>query len=57
MGDLILKKGQGWRLGWNTEEIAYPGLIGGDDWEIESYKKQIRYYEDGLDKLGLELCL
>ena len=38
MGDRILKKGQGWRLGWNTEEIAYPGLIGGDDWAIELSK-------------------
>ena len=27
----------------------------GSDWEIESYKKQIRYYEDGLDKLGVEI--
>ncbi len=35
MGDRILKKGQGWRLGWNTQAVAYPGLIGGEDWAIE----------------------
>ena len=35
MGDRILKKGIGWRLGWNTKAIAYPGLIGGEDWAIE----------------------
>ncbi len=31
----ILRKGQGWRLGWDTQAIAYPGLIGGEDWAIE----------------------
>ncbi len=35
MGDRILKKGQGWRLGWNTQAIDYPGLIGGEDWAME----------------------
>ncbi|KAJ6243455.1 spectrin beta chain [Anaeramoeba flamelloides] len=28
-------------------------FIHGNDWEINSYKKQIRYYEDGLDKMGV----
>eukprot|EP01155_Anaeramoeba_flamelloides_P029126 Anaeramoba_flamelloidesa84809_183.p1 GENE.a84809_183~~a84809_183.p1 ORF type:complete len:636 (-),score=158.04 a84809_183:95-2002(-) len=28
-------------------------FIHGNDWEISSYKKQIRYYEDGLDKMGV----
>ena len=32
-------------------------MFHGDDWEINSYKKQIKYYEDGLDKLGVELIL
>lgn len=27
----------------------------GDDWEEESYKKQIKYYETGMDKLNIEL--
>ena len=32
-------------------------MFHGDDWEINSYKKQIKYYEDGLDKIGVELIL
>lgn len=32
-------------------------MFHGDDWEINSYKRQIRYYEDKLDKLGVELIL
>lgn len=29
----------------------------GTDWELSSYKKQIRYYEDGLDKLNITIEL
>ena len=29
----------------------------GTDWELESYKKQIRYYEHGLDKLNISIEL
>lgn len=29
----------------------------GNDWEEEGYKKQIRYYQDGMDKLGIKLEL
>lgn len=32
-------------------------IFHGDDWEINSYKKQIGYYRDDLDKLGVELQL
>ena len=32
-------------------------IIHGDDWEIESYKKQIRYYEDKLDEMQVEVCI
>lgn len=32
-------------------------IFHGDDWELKSYQKQIRYFEDGLDKLGVELIL
>ena len=28
-------------------------IFHGTDWELASYKKQIRYYEDGLDKLNI----
>lgn len=30
-------------------------IFHGSDWELESYKKQIRYYEDNLDKMGVEI--
>ena len=32
-------------------------IFHGTDWELESYKKQIRYYEDGLDKLNISIEL
>lgn len=32
-------------------------IFHGDDWEIESYKKQIRYIEDGLDTLHIEIMI
>jgi HAD superfamily hydrolase (TIGR01450 family) len=30
-------------------------IFHGTDWELTSYKKQIRYYEDGLDKLNITI--
>jgi hypothetical protein len=35
LSDRILKKGRGWRLGWNPQASTYQGLVGGDDWAIE----------------------
>jgi hypothetical protein len=35
MSERLLKKGNGWRIGWNPEALIYKGLIGGDDWAIE----------------------
>jgi HAD superfamily hydrolase (TIGR01450 family) len=32
-------------------------IFHGTDWELTSYKKQIRYYEDGLDKLNITVEL
>jgi HAD superfamily hydrolase (TIGR01450 family) len=32
-------------------------IFHGTDWELSSYKKQIRYYEDGLDKLNITIEL
>lgn len=32
-------------------------IFHGTDWELSSYKKQIRYYEDGLDKLNITVEL
>ena len=40
MSDRILKKGKGWRLGWDNEAITYPGLVGGEDWAIELTKAE-----------------
>ena len=31
----LLKKGQGWRLGWHPEAEKYQALIGNDAWAIE----------------------
>lgn len=32
----ILKKGAGWRLGWNPDPTcAFQGLVGADDWAAE----------------------
>lgn len=32
-------------------------IFHGDDWELESYKKQIKYYEHGFDKSNIEIVL
>ncbi len=31
----MLKKGNGWRIGWRENADIYKGLIGADDWAIE----------------------
>ena len=31
----LLKKGQGWRIGWHPEAEKYQALIGNDAWAIE----------------------
>ncbi|WP_267383424.1 DUF1818 family protein [Cyanobacterium sp. uoEpiScrs1] len=35
MSDSLLKKGIGWRIGWNPKAVTYQGLIGGKDWALE----------------------
>ncbi|WGT67653.1 DUF1818 family protein [cyanobacterium endosymbiont of Epithemia clementina EcSB] len=42
MSDRILKKGTGWRIGWNPNAVAYQGLIGGKDWAIELTKAEFK---------------
>ena len=32
---MIIKSGNGWRIGWNPQGKKYPGLIGTEDWAIE----------------------
>lgn len=36
----LLKKGDGWRIGWHPEADFYQGLIGNDDWAIELTKDE-----------------
>lgn len=31
----VLKKGAGWRLGWQPQGGAFPALVGGEDWAVE----------------------
>ena len=31
----MIKKGNGWRIGWKKDAPVYKGLIGTDDWAIE----------------------
>lgn len=31
----ILKKGKGWRIGWDQKASIYKGLVGTDDWAFE----------------------
>ena len=32
----ILKKGEGWRIGWNPDPTCpFQGLVGADDWAVE----------------------
>lgn len=33
--DRILKKGDGWRIGWNPYADSYQGLVGSNEWAIE----------------------
>ena len=40
MSGRLLKKGVGWRLGWNSDSVAYQGLIGGDGWALELTKAE-----------------
>jgi Domain of unknown function (DUF1818) len=31
----LIKKGDGWRIGWKADAPVYKGLIGGKDWAFE----------------------
>jgi cytidyltransferase-like protein len=39
------------------EAYSATHIVHGSDWELESYKRQIRYYDDRLDMLGVEIVL
>lgn len=38
-----------------VKKYGVTNIFHGNDWELESYKKQIRYLEDGLDLLNVEI--
>lgn len=37
----MLKKGQGWRLGWRDDNSLYPALIGASTWALELTKAEM----------------
>ncbi|HHP7232850.1 MAG TPA: DUF1818 family protein [Xenococcaceae cyanobacterium] len=40
----LLRKGRGWRVGWNPEATKYPGLIGSDQWAIELTQSEFKEF-------------
>jgi Domain of unknown function (DUF1818) len=58
----LLKKGQGWRVGWNTAAKTYQGLIGSDSWAIEltaiefqEFYRLLRQLTDTMAQIATEL--
>jgi len=37
----VLKKGQGWRMGWDPNAEVYQGLVGAEEWAIELTKAEL----------------
>jgi hypothetical protein len=40
----ILKKGQGWRIGWDDQAPCYKGLVGSDDWALELTSEEFKEF-------------
>jgi hypothetical protein len=38
----LIKKGKGWRIGWNAHAPLYKGLIGADDWAFELTESEMQ---------------
>ena len=38
----LLKKGQGWRMGWHPEAEKYQALIGNESWAIELTAREFK---------------
>ncbi|MEI6381183.1 MAG: DUF1818 family protein [Cyanobacteriota bacterium ELA615] len=36
----FLQKGDGWRLGWNSNASTYKAMLGGQDWAIELNERE-----------------
>lgn len=52
MSDRFLKKGEGWRLGWNPQAESYPALVGGDDWAMELTAAEFADFRRLLEQLS-----
>jgi len=48
----MLKKGNGWRIGWREDAEIYKGLIGADDWAIELTEAEIKDFCRLLEQLA-----
>ncbi len=57
MSDRIIKKGQGWRVGWNPKATLYPGLVGGEDWAIELTSVEFHDFSRLLDELAITITV
>ncbi len=57
MSDRIIKKGQGWRVGWNPKATLYPGLVGGEDWAIELTSAEFHDFCRLLDQLAITMTV
>lgn len=58
----ILRKGVGWRLGWDPNASDYPGLVGGEDWALEltsaeftSFCQLMQQLTDAITAIAAEL--
>ncbi|NJL01730.1 MAG: DUF1818 family protein [Spirulinaceae cyanobacterium RM2_2_10] len=62
MSERLLKRGDGWRLGWDPSAPCYPGLVGGDDWateltaaELADFCHLTREVEQAMARIATEL--
>ncbi|NEQ24087.1 MAG: DUF1818 family protein [Microcoleus sp. SIO2G3] len=51
----LVKKGVGWRLGWNPTAVDYQGLVGTDDWAIELTEAELDDFCRLLEQLTLTM--
>lgn len=47
----LIKSGDGWRIGWNSQADKYQGLLGADDWAIELTKAELTDFQRLLTQL------
>lgn len=48
----LLKKGPGWRLGWNPQANSYKALVGTDEWAIELTEAEFNDFSRLLQQLS-----